>query len=93
MTAASSAFRRSDGRTSWVPLWRVAGLCFVAYPLVRIVIEPPELLVAVLVLSATAAFGVLVFSLGAARAGRPRAARARPSLRSTWRSSGWPSRP
>ncbi len=49
----------TDG-VRWIPVWRVIGAIFVAYPVVRILAAPPEPVVAVLVLSATAIFALLI---------------------------------
>jgi two-component system sensor histidine kinase DesK len=64
MASASSVFGAPDGRPgSWVPLWRVVGIIFVAYPIVRIVESPPEPAVTVAVLAATAIFASMLFAL------------------------------
>jgi len=48
---------------SWVPLWRVAGIVFIAYPIARIILQPPGPAVAVLALAATAMFAAVVWSV------------------------------
>jgi two-component system sensor histidine kinase DesK len=48
---------------SWVPLWRVAGIVFIAYPIARILIEPPGPAITALALAATAMFGLIVWSV------------------------------
>jgi two-component system sensor histidine kinase DesK len=57
-------------------MWRVAGLVFVAYPIVHILVAPPQPLVAALALCATAIFAYLIFAL--ARRGPNDVTRARP---------------
>jgi two-component system, NarL family, sensor histidine kinase DesK len=64
MASASSVFATTDDRPgSWIPLWRIVGLIFVAYPIVRIVESPPEPVISVGVLAATAAFAYLIWAL------------------------------
>jgi two-component system sensor histidine kinase DesK len=48
---------------SWVPLWRVAGIVFIAYPIARILISPPGPAITALALAATAMFGLIVWSV------------------------------
>lgn len=60
---------------SWVPLWRVAGIVFIAYPIARIVIEPPGPAVAALALAATAMFALIVWSVARRDAFDPARAR------------------
>jgi two-component system, NarL family, sensor histidine kinase DesK len=48
---------------SWVPLWRVAGIVFIAYPIARILIQPPEPAITALALAATAMFASIVWSV------------------------------
>ena len=75
------------GLGSWLPAWRIIGAIFVAYPVVRIIAAPPEPIVAVLALSATAIFALLIGVL-ARRGPLDDATRIdRPSRRSTSRSS------
>jgi two-component system sensor histidine kinase DesK len=45
---------------SWLPWWRVAGAVFVAYPIVRIIVEPPAPFVAAAALGATAIFAAMI---------------------------------
>jgi two-component system sensor histidine kinase DesK len=53
-----------DGREgSWIPAWRVAGATFIAYPIVRIISQPAEPVVAALVLAATASFTLLLWAV------------------------------
>jgi two-component system sensor histidine kinase DesK len=60
---------------SWVPLWRVAGIVFIAYPIARIVLEPPGPAVAALALAATALFGAIIWSVARRDAFDPARAR------------------
>jgi two-component system, NarL family, sensor histidine kinase DesK len=70
-----SMFGRTDSRAgSWLPIWRVAGLLFIAYPVVRIATSPIEPLVAALALAATAIFAVMVFAIGRSTPSDPRRA-------------------
>jgi two-component system sensor histidine kinase DesK len=79
MASASSVFAAADGRPgSWIPLWRIVGIIFVVYPLVRIIERPPEPPVSALVLAATAGFAYLIWFLARRAPDDPR--RARPSL-------------
>jgi two-component system sensor histidine kinase DesK len=59
---------------TWVPFWRVAGIAFIAYPIVRILIEPTVPWIAVLVLAATAIFAFIVFALARRDSDDPRRA-------------------
>jgi two-component system, NarL family, sensor histidine kinase DesK len=59
--AGSLLFERRPG--SWVPMWRVAGAIFVAFPVVRIILEPPTALVAASALAATAIFAFLIIAV------------------------------
>ncbi len=49
---------------SWLPMWRVAGTVFIAYPVVRIVLDPPAPLIAVAALTVTTLFTVLIVAVG-----------------------------
>ena len=60
---------------SWVPLWRVAGIVFIAYPIARILIQPPGPAVTALALAATAMFGLIVWSVARRDASDPARAR------------------
>jgi len=60
---------------SWVPLWRVAGIVFITYPIARVIIEPPGLPITVVALAATVMFAVIIRSV--ARRGADDPARAR----------------
>ncbi len=63
-TSVSGVFSAPDGREgSWLPAWRVAGAAFIAYPIVRIIGQPPEPVVAALVLAATASFTLLLWAV------------------------------
>lgn len=62
--SAAGVLWAPDGREgSWIPAWRVAGAAFIAYPIVRIIGQPPEPVVAALVLAATAAFALLLWAV------------------------------
>lgn len=51
----------SPGRAGgWLPAWRIIGAIFVAYPLFRILAAPPEPMIAVLALSTTVIFALLI---------------------------------
>ena len=60
---------------SWVPIWRVAGIVFIAYPIVRILIQPPGPAITALALAATAMFGLIVWSVARRDAFDPARAR------------------
>ena len=60
---------------SWVPLWRIAGIVFIAYPIARILIQPPGRAIAALALAATAMFGLIVWSVARRDASDPARAR------------------
>ena len=60
---------------SWVPLWRVAGIVFIAYPIARILLQPPGPAIAALALAATAMFGLIVWSVARRDATDPARAR------------------
>jgi two-component system, NarL family, sensor histidine kinase DesK len=63
-TSVAGVFGAPDGREgSWIPAWRVAGAAFIAYPIVRVIGQPPEPLVAALVLAATACFTFLLWAV------------------------------
>jgi two-component system sensor histidine kinase DesK len=55
-------------------MWRVVGLIFVAYPLLRIASTPTEPVVALAALAATACFAILTLSLGRRTPDDPRRA-------------------
>jgi two-component system sensor histidine kinase DesK len=75
MASASSVFGTPDGRPgSWIPLWRLVGIIFVAYPIVRIVESPPEPAVTVAVLAATAIFAYMIWALARRAPDYPRRA-------------------
>ena len=80
----------STGRYgSWLPMWRVAGALFIAYPVVRIIMEPPAPIVVVAALTATTLFALLVLAVGRAAPTTPVAG----ILRSpSWSSRSSPSR-
>lgn len=65
---------RSPRLRSWVPVWRLAGLAFITYPIVRVLSDPPEFLIAALALATTAAFALVVGSLARRPADDPRRA-------------------
>jgi two-component system sensor histidine kinase DesK len=48
---------------NWIPAWRIAGAAFILYPIVRIASEPPEPVIAALVLAATACFALLLWAV------------------------------
>ena len=60
MTAGPDPLMGRRRAGSWLPAWRVIGRIFVAYPVIRIIAAPPEPIVAVLVLSTTAIFALLI---------------------------------
>ena len=60
MTAGPDPLMGRRRAGSWLPAWRVIGGIFVAYPVIRIIAAPPEPIVAVLVLSTTAIFALLI---------------------------------
>jgi len=60
---------------SWVPLWRVAGIVFIAYPIARILIQPPGPAITALALAATAMFGLVIWSVARRDASDPARAR------------------
>ena len=63
-TSVAGVFWAPEGREgSWIPAWRVAGAAFIAYPIVRIIGQPPEPVVAALVLGATASFALLLWAV------------------------------
>ena len=59
----STSGAADDRAGSWIPAWRVAGLIFIAYPVVRIILRPPDPVVAALALAATAIFAVMIWSV------------------------------
>lgn len=62
--ASADLFGAPSGREgSWIPAWRIAGAAFILYPVVRIIGQPPEPVVAALVLSATAGFALLLWAV------------------------------
>jgi two-component system sensor histidine kinase DesK len=46
----------------WVPFWRVAGILFIAYPIARLLADPQEPAITLLVLAATGLFAFIVWS-------------------------------
>lgn len=50
------------GIGGWVPIWRVAGILFIAYPIARLVSDPPGPAITLLVLAATGLFALIVWS-------------------------------
>lgn len=62
----------------WLPMWRVAGAVFIAYPVVRIVLDPPPPLIALAALAVTALFTLLLVAVG--RRSPDDARRANPAL-------------
>lgn len=60
---------------SWVPIWRIAGIVFIAYPIARILIQPPGPAIAASALAATAMFGLIVWSVARRDASDPARAR------------------
>lgn len=56
---ADPVFSRDHGG-SWLPMWRVIGAIFVAYPVLLIILAPPGPLIAALALAATAAYALMI---------------------------------
>jgi two-component system, NarL family, sensor histidine kinase DesK len=48
---------------SWVPVWRVAGMVFIAYPIARVLIQPPGPGITILALAATAMFAAIIWAV------------------------------
>ena len=61
--APASPTTGHDRPGAWLPMWRVVGAIFVAYPVVRIVVDPPGLDVAILALGATALFAAVILAV------------------------------
>jgi two-component system sensor histidine kinase DesK len=62
--SAVGVFSAPDGREgSWLPAWRIAGVAFMAYPIVRIIGQPPGPVIAALVLGATLCFAILLWAV------------------------------
>ena len=60
---ASAGETRDSAIGSWVPIWRVAGIVFIAYPIARVLIQPPGPAITVLALAATAMFAAIIWSV------------------------------
>jgi two-component system sensor histidine kinase DesK len=48
---------------SWVPVWRVAGIVFIAYPIARVLIQPPGPGITILALAATGMFAAIIWAV------------------------------